>query len=238
MEYYFLWSVLIKNWPAIWRATTVTLWVCLLSILLSTLLGIVLAPSSMSNITWLKRVIRGYIEVVRNTPLLVQLYFIYFGIYEIGIQMSPFPAVVIALVLNNGGYISEILRGGLESIPKTQKEASLSLGLSSFRTFYHIYLPQALKKILPALGNQYLALTLSSSLGAAIALEELTFSISRFSSMTFRAFEFYLAGTFLYIAITFSVILLMRILGYIFFSRRRKFSLTLRPWKSDSAVPI
>ena len=207
-------------------------------ILLSTLLGIIVAPGSMSNITWLKRVIRGYIEVVRNTPLLVQLYFIYFGIYEIGIQMSPLPAVVIALILNNGGYISEILRGGLESIPKTQREAAFSLGLSSFQTFHHIYLPQALKKIFPALGNQYLALTLSSSLGAAISLEELTFTISRLSSMTFRPFELYLAGTALYIAITFSFIFLMRIFGYIFFSRRRKFSFKLRPWKKISAVSI
>ncbi len=221
MDYSFSWSAILRNLPVLLRAATVTLQISVAAILVSTVWGAIVAAGSTSRLRPVRFLLQGYVEIFRNTPLLVQLYFLYFGLYSVvGVQFTPYQAVLLALVLNNGAYIGENIRGGLASVPVTQRMAGQSLGLSGFQLFVRILMPQVLKKTLPTLGNQYVALVLSTSLGAAIALEELTFQVSRLTSMTFRTFEFYAAGAVVYMLLVATSVALVKLVEVVFIPPR------------------
>ena len=156
-----------------------------------------------------------YVEIVRGTPLLVQIFVIYFGLPSIGIDLPSWPAALLALTLNNGAYIADIVRSGIESIDKGQIEASRSLGLNYFKTMQYIVMPQAIKRIIPPLTSQFAALIKDTSLVSIIAISELTFSGQQVIARTFRSFEVWIVVAFMYFAMTYTVSLISK-----YFERR------------------
>lgn len=148
----------------------------------------------------------AYIDVIRGTPLLVQTFIIFYGLPSL-IQ-RPIPAyfaAVLALSINSGAYVGEIVRAGIQSLDKGQWEAAASLGLSSFQTMRYIILPQAFRRILPPLGNEFIALLKDSSLVSVIALEELVRKGQLIIGRTFRPFEIWLAVAVIFFIMTFTV---------------------------------
>lgn len=151
-----------------------------------------------------------YVEVIRGTPLLAQLFLVYFGLPSLGINLPPFTAAVIAMGINSGAYVTEIFRGGIQSIEKGQMEAARSLGLSYLQAMRYIILPQAFKRILPPLGNEFIAMLKDSSLASTIAIAELMRVGREITSRTFRSFEVLTVVALLYLAITLPLSLLVR----------------------------
>ncbi|MFC6618559.1 amino acid ABC transporter permease [Deinococcus radiophilus] len=145
----------------------------------------------------------AYIELIRGTPLLVQIFLIYFGLPQItGINMEPLPAGLLAFSLNSGAYVAEIMRSGIQGVPRGQTEASLSLGFSPRDTMRYIVLPQAFRRVLPPLVNEALNLLKNTSLLSAIALVELTRAGQIVAARTYKPFEMYLAISIVYLAMT------------------------------------
>nr|WP_286209164.1 amino acid ABC transporter permease [Azospirillum sp. A1-3] len=156
-------------------------------------------------VRWL---INAYIEVIRNTPFLVQIFLIFFGLPSIGLRLSPDVAALIAMVVNVGAYATEIIRAGIESIHKGQIEAGLALGLRPLQVFRYVVLKPALRTVYPALTSQFILLMLSSSVVSAISADELTSVANNIQSQTFRSFEIYIVvtGIYLVLALMFSAL--------------------------------
>jgi len=144
----------------------------------------------------------AYIEVIRNTPLLVQLFIVFFGLPNLGVRLNPDQAAVLALVLNFSAYCAEIVRAGIEAVPHGQVEAALSLGMTRWQVLRHTVLLPAIEQVYPALASQLTLLMLGSAVVSAIGADELTSAANYVQSQTFRSFEVYLVTTGLYIALT------------------------------------
>lgn len=147
----------------------------------------------------------AYVETIRNTPALVQIYLVYFGLPEFGISLQPVTAGIIALIINNSAFIAEVVRGGLQSIPKGQQEAALSIGLDSLQVFRLVIFPQAMRNIFPAMGNQILLVVFCTALLASIDVRELTDVAMILNADTFRALESFLSITVIYYILTFFI---------------------------------
>ena len=151
------------------------------------------------------RLFAPYVEITRGTPLLIQLYFIYYGLPSLGITMGCFTAGVLGLGLNSGAYISEIIRGALYGVARGQEEAAYALGLSWFKAMALVVMPQAIRTALPPLVNAFSATIKDSSLVSIIAVTELTRAGQLVYTRTFRAFEVYLVVGLAYLAIILSI---------------------------------
>jgi polar amino acid transport system permease protein len=151
--------------------------------------------------------------VIRNTPGLVQLFLVYLGLPNLGIRFSPLGALIVALTVNNGAYIAEIIRGGLQAIPKGQLDAAAALGLSRRVALVEVVLPQALRAIHPALANQFIQTVLASSIGTVVGVEELTQVSLILESRTYQTVEILVALTLIYVAVTVGLAWLMQRLG-------------------------
>ncbi len=161
--------------------------------------GVALRDSPIKPVRWL---VIGFVELIRNTPFLVQIFFLFFALPLIGIRLDPTPTAIIALGINGGAYAIEIIRGGVQSIPSGQIEAGLALGLHKVQVFRLIILKPALRAIYPSLTSQFVLLTLSTSICSAISAYELTAVAQRIESDSFRSFEVYFTITFLYFFIS------------------------------------
>jgi polar amino acid transport system permease protein len=175
------------------------------SLVLAFLFGMVSALFRLSRSYVAKILARGYLELIRNTPLLVQLFFVYFVLSPI-LDISRFTSAVLALSLFEGAYASEIFRAGIVSIQKGQWEAAYSLGFSTFHTYYYIILPQAIRRILPPLTSQAVSLVKDSALVSTIAIYDLTMQGQAIIAETYLTFEvwFAIAGMYLVITVTLS----------------------------------
>ncbi len=151
---------------------------------------------------WLRGGVIGFVEILRNTPFLVQIFFLFFALPLIGLKLNPTATAIVALGLNGGAYAIEIIRGGVQSIQKGQVEAGLALGLHRGQVFRLVILKPALRAIYPSLTSQFIMLTLTSSICSAVAAYELTSVAQRIESDTFRSFEVYFFVTFLYLMIS------------------------------------
>ena len=175
-------------------------------IAVSAIAGIVLsilgAAARRSRHAILRQGIAGYVELIRNTPFLVQLFFIFFGLPSLGIRLDPVVAAILAMTLNMTAYTTEIVGAGLDAVPKGQREAALALGLRPRVVFMKIVLPQALKVIYPALTSQIVIMMLESAVVSQIAVRELTYEADMLQARTFRAFETYLIVTLVYLAMS------------------------------------
>jgi polar amino acid transport system permease protein len=179
----------------------VTLRICSWSLLLAALFGLVTALLRMSDSLVGRALARGYLELIRNTPLLVQLFFIYFVLAPV-MGIGRFVAGVLALSLFEGAYASEIFRAGIVSIDKGQWEASHSLGLSTIHTYRYIILPQAIRRILPPLTSQAVSLIKDSALVSTIAIYDLTMRAQVIISETFLTFEVWFTVAAIYLVLT------------------------------------
>ncbi len=198
----FEFSGTLARWPDFaWGAVT-TLWVSLLAMALGLAIGGGGAACATARRRPLRIVAAVYVEAIRNTPLLVQIYIVYFGLPAAGLRLSPPVAAVLSLGLYAGAYATEILRAGLEAIPRGQIEASRALGLSRWRTLRTVLAAQALAAMYPALVSQFVLLMLASSLVSAISVSDLTATANNVQGLTFRAFEAFLVVAALYLALT------------------------------------
>lgn len=183
-------------------ATVTTLKVSLIALLIGLLLGIVICLAKISTIKVLNVLATIYVEVIRNTPILVQIMIIYFALPEVGISFTPFMSAIIALSINSGAYVSEIFRSGILAIDKGQMEAGRSLGLSYFQTMKFIILPQALKNSLPALGNEFISLVKESSIVYFVGVADIMFAANTVKNATYETFGPYLIAAAIYFIIT------------------------------------
>jgi len=162
-----------------------------------------------------------YVELIRNTPFIVQLFFIFFGLPALEVRLTEWQAAVLAMVINLGAYSTEIIRAGIQAIPRGQLEAAAALALSRLEAFRHVVLRPALAKVWPALSSQIVIVMLGSAVCSQIATEELTFAANFIQSRNFRAFETYLLTTLVYLAMAILVRQLLAWIGQRFIVGRR-----------------
>jgi polar amino acid transport system permease protein len=186
--------------PVLLRGALLTLQVSALAIVAATVVGVGVAAARISPLPPLRWLGAAYVEAFRNTPLLVQIFFVFFGLPRLGLRLSPFQSGLLALSLYTAAYNAEVFRAGLEAVPRGLREAAAALGLSPWQRFRHITLPVAVRISLPALGNNFVALVKNSSLVSAIGMVELTFVARDLEAWTFRSFEVYGMATLLYLA--------------------------------------
>ena len=185
----FDWSYTVEILPVLARAAIVTIEATLLGFVLAAILGLVLALLRMSPRRPLSMGATAFIEFIRSTPLLIQIYFLYFVFPKVGISLPAFTAGVIAIGLHYATYCSEVYRAGLEGVPRGQWEASIALNLSPYRTLRDVIIPQAIPPVVPALGNYLVALFKETPLLAAIAVPELMQTAKNLGSESFRYTE-------------------------------------------------
>ena len=185
-------------------------------------LGTGLAVARTGQLAWARRAVAIYVEIIRNTPLLVQTFWLFFGLAGAGFKIPAFAAAAVAMSLNVAAYSSEIIRAGIESIPKGQIEAGQSLGLSRLRILRSLILPPAIERVMPALISQYVLLMLATSIMAQISVEELMAAASRITSDTFRGFEIYIVVAVFYILLSVLLRSVLRLIGWLAFPRRRR----------------
>jgi len=184
------------------RGAATTVLLIVVTTLAGTFLSILGAAGRRNGPVLLKRAIAVYVEVVRNTPFLVQLFFIFFGLPSLGIRLDPLLAAMVAMTLNMAAYTIEIVGAGLDAVPHGQTEAALALGLRPRQVFIKIVLPQALKVIFPALTSQIVIMMLESAVVSQIAVRELTYEADMLQARTFRSFETYLVVTLVYLVLS------------------------------------
>lgn len=182
------------------------------AMLLSAVWGVVIVVGLLGRRRWVGILSRAYVEVVRNTPVLVQMFFIFFGSGVLGYPMSGFLAGLTALVLQNGAYVAEIYRAGIQSISHRQVEAGIAIGLLPAQTFRIVVLPQAFRRVLPPLANQGTLIIKDTSLVATISVAELTFQARMLADRTAAVFEIFLALALFYLVLTAAFTLGMRFL--------------------------
>jgi polar amino acid transport system permease protein len=217
--YHFNFRILAPHYGVLMSGAVTTLYLSLLSILIGFALGLIGALCRRSRSPVLRSISATYVDLMRNTPGLVQLYLVYFGTGELGIRMSGFYAALIALSLNCGGYATEIFRAGLEAIPKGQTEAALSLALRPLEVLRFITLPQAIRVVYPPLGNQVVAVVLGSSMAAVITVPELTGRALDVGGITFRYFETFTLAIVAYIVVVQLINVLWSACGRLFFRK-------------------
>jgi len=206
MSYTFQFRDVFAQRDAILDGLVVTLELSAVTITLGFVLGTLAAVVLVYGRPWARRIMRMYIEVIRNTPLIVQLFLIFFGLPGIGIRLDVMTASVLALTINLTAYTAEIVRAGFESVPKSQLEAGVSLGLTGPQIFRHVVLLPAIKAVYPSLTSQFVLLMLATSIVSQISAADLFHAGSIIQSRTFRDFEVYTVISLLYLSLT----LLMR----------------------------
>ena len=177
--------------PALLWGCLGTLGLAVAGMVLAITIGIGGVMARGSRIRPLRSATIAFVEVVRNTPFLVQIFFLFFALPQLGLRLNPTVTAIIALGLNGGAYAIEIIRGGVQSIHKGQTEAGLALGLHRAQVFRLVVLKPALRAIYPSLTGQFILLTLTSSICSSVAAYELTSVAQRIESDTFRSFEVY-----------------------------------------------
>jgi polar amino acid transport system permease protein len=165
-------------------------------------IGVAVAATSVYGPLWARKAARAYVEMIRNTPLLVQLFLIFFGLPSAGVKLDVITVSTITLAINLGAYTAEIVRAGLESIPRSQVEAGISLGMTRRQVFRHIVFIPALKNVYPSLTSQFVLIMLATSVVSQIAAPELFYAGSIIQSRTFRDFEVYTVIAVLYLAMS------------------------------------
>lgn len=220
MNYAFDFGWLFEYWPVLVKGLAVTVELTLVGGVLGVALGVACAWARALGPRWLRPFIAAYVELIRNTPFLIQLFFIFFGLPALGLRMGELEAANLAMVINLGAYGCEIIRAGIQATPKGQFEAGASLGMSRIQTFWYVVLIPALQRIWPALSSQIVIVMLGSAAVSQIAAEDLTFAANFIQSRTFRAFEAYLVSTLIYLALAIGLRQLLRGVGWTIFPRR------------------
>jgi polar amino acid transport system permease protein len=227
MKYTFDFSSVLAQWPLFMHGAWLTIKLALLATVLGFTIGTLCAIGRGSPNRFIAKACGVYVEIIRNTPLLVQIFLVYFGLASVGLKVPAFVAAVLAMVINIGAYTTEIMRAGIDSIHKGQIEAAECLALSRAQIYWHVILRPAMERVYPALTSQFVLLMLATSITSQISAEELTAIANRVQSDTFRSFETYVVVAVFYLVLS----LLMRVgfwgVGQALFTRRRKIGTTM-----------
>ena len=206
-------GVVWTRWPELLTGLGGTLFLALSGMILALIIGVGGVAIRRSNSRIGSALMIGFVELIRNTPFLVQIFFIFFALPLAGVRLNPTLTAIIALGLNGGAYAIEIIRGGVESIPKGQTEAGLALGLRPAEVFRRIILKPALRAVFPSLVSQFILLTLTTSIATSISAYELTSVAQRIDGDTFRSFEVYFTITVLYLLLSWFVMSLFALIS-------------------------
>jgi polar amino acid transport system permease protein len=202
MNIEFDFGAVLSEWPLLLRGVAWTIGLTAVGTVLGMIVGTFCAWARSGGPRWLRLVVGTYVELIRNTPFIVQLFFIFFGLPAAGVKLSPEVASVIAMVMNLGAYSTEIIRAGIEATPKGQIEAAVSLALSKAQVFLRVVLPPALKKVWPSMVSQIVIVMLGSAVCGQISTEELSYAANLIQSRNFRAFEAFIVATLIYLALS------------------------------------
>ena len=222
MSIAFDFAAIAVEWPLLAKGVAWTSGLTAVSAAFGLLLGIACAWVRTQGPVWLKPAVGVYVELIRNTPFIVQLFLIFFGLPMAGVRLSAEWASVIAMVVNLGAYSAEIVRAGIQATPRGQVEAALSLALSRTQTFAHVVLPPALQRVWPALVSQIIIVMLGSAVCGQISTEELSYAANLIQSRNFRAFEAFIVATVLYLLLSMATRAILNWLGqrWLFGGRR------------------
>lgn len=202
-----------RAFPLLLMGAAVTIEITAVSVALGFFIGLVVGVARISGYRILRILAAIYADCIRGTPLLVQIFLIYFALpIATGARVDPFAAAVLACGINSGAYVSEIFRAGIQAIDPGQMEAGRSLGLTWWQTMRYVILPQAIKNILPPLGNEFIAMLKDSSLVSVIGFEELTRRGQLIIAQTYGSFEIWLTVAALYLCMTLAI---SRLIAYL-----------------------
>jgi len=192
-------GAVLAEWPMLLRGVAMTSALTAVSATLGLALGVGGAWARSAGPPWLKAVVGLYVELIRNTPFIVQLFFVFFGLPGLGVKLTPELASTIAMVVNLGAYATEIVRAGVEATPRGQVEAAQSLALTPTQVFLRVVLPPSLRRVWPAITSQIIIVMLGSAVCGQIATQELSYAANVIQSRNFRAFEACIVAAGLYL---------------------------------------
>jgi polar amino acid transport system permease protein len=205
-----------------WRVLLDGLMFTVVLTVVSTIAGVTVGTAGAAARTfgprWLGGCVVVYVELIRNTPFIVQLFFIFFGLPALGVKLSETVAAFLAMTINLGAYSTEIIRAGIEAVPKGHIEAGMSLAMSRWEVLRYVVLKQAFRNIYPALSSQIIIVMLGSAVVSQISAEDLTYAANFVQSRTFRAFEVYLVAAAAYLVLAIVMRAVLRGIGRILFS--------------------
>ena len=220
MNYTFQFGVLAQYQTELLAGLWLTIQLSVVSILLGAAAGTVLATLRSASGRVVRALVDGYVELIRNTPFLIQLFLIYFGLPGVGLRVGAVTAAIIGMTINLAAYSTEIIRAGIEAIHPSQIEAGEALGFTQFQIYRYIIILPAIQKVYPALCSQFVLMMLASSICSAISATELTAAASYVQSQSYRSFEVYLAITGIYLALALVLRGILALIGLWLFGRR------------------
>ncbi len=198
-----IWEILVTKFPAFMEGVEITLQLAFFTVLLGSLLGLLVAICRRTRLAPLRWLMNVYVAFIRGTPLLVQVLLVVYGLPQLGMRLPRMTLCIIALVINSGAYMAELIRAGLQSVEKGQVEAAESLGMSSGQTMLYIILPQAVKVTLPAMGNEFVAIIKESSILYAVGVYELTYQAYKLASVNYYYIETMIVAALIYFVLTY-----------------------------------
>jgi len=223
MHYTFQFGEILKHWPDLLSGALVSLLVAFIAFWLGCLIGLAGALAQQHASIWLRRLVRGYVVFFTNTPSLIQIFVLFYGLPDVGIVLSPMTAVLIGLSLNAGAYLTDIMRSGLVSVKKAELEAAATLNMSAWQSFRYVTLPHLAKTIYPLLSNFFIWIVLGSSIGGLFGVNELAGQAIEISSTSMRSIEAFTVTAGIYVVLTFIASAFLYAVGYWGFRVRARF---------------
>ena len=219
MGFQFQFEPILAEWRFILDGLVLTVWLSLGAIVLGSALAVLLTAARQLGGRSVGLLVEAYVELMRNTPFLVQLFLIFFGLSGLGLRLTAAEAALLAMTLNLAAYCAEIIRAGVDSTHKSQREAGLSLALSRRQVLQHVVLIPAIAKVWPALSSQFVLMMLASSICSFVSAQELSGVTAIVEQRTFRSFESYIVATVLYLLLALALKALLGIVGRVVFPR-------------------
>ena len=219
MRYALQFGDLLPYWHVLLQGLIFTIVLTLVSTVVGIALGTVNASIRAFGPPWADTIVGAYVELIRNTPFIVQLFFIFFGLPAAGVKLSETTAAFLAMVINLGAYSTEIIRAGIQAVPKGHLEAGESLAMSRIEILRYVVLKQAFQKVYPALSSQIIIVMLGSSVVSQISAEDLTYAANYIQSRNFRAFEVYFVAALFYLVLAISMRAILRGIGHVIFPK-------------------
>jgi polar amino acid transport system permease protein len=213
LNYTFQFNIILAHWPELVHGALLSLLLAVAGFWIGAPIALVLAAVRTSGPVWLKRIAGAYVTFLTNTPVLVHIYFLFFGLPELGIRLDKYWTVIAALVMATSAYGCEIMRGGFLSVRRSEMEAAETLGFSRAQTILYVVVPHIVKTIYPALANFFIVLTLSTSMAMIIGVEELLGTAYNIASDNYRHLEAFIVAAGFYVVITFIASLSLALIG-------------------------
>ena len=207
-----IWEIFITKFNVFMQGVGTTVELALYTVVLGSVLGLLVAIFRHTPILPLRWLMNAYVAFIRGTPLLVQVLMSVYGLPQLGLKLPRMTLCVIALVINSGAYMAELIRAGLQSVEKGQEEAADSLGMNGYQKMRYVILPQAIKVTLPAMGNEFIAIIKESSVLYAVGVYELTYQANKLSSVNYRYLETMIVAALIYFVLTYTMTKLLALL--------------------------